>query len=854
MDERVSRSLKAIKGFKGLIQLERNVRERVVFDEEMAAAFKERGEIIARGMISERTGLDLSELTPAEDKIVRAVSEYLAIKQREGSNANRTLDQLRNRGLIEAAETAVSKSKPTQGYETLRREDLDDLSYEQIIIDHPEEFSPRALWFSRRTLGFANASEKAPARPTIPAQIRTEELLSWLGARAAATGGHIEPFANADAATALGMTDMARHGRVYGNIQSRLDFACYRLDMPPLGLTATVPFAEAWQQEGRSWPFPVQTMQRAAQSFRWQPHNFDRLVAETRSLPGQAHLLWKAELIGNQAAVRAWAEGLDDGPRESTIPPPTAQEMPPLDPAPTPEEGEFGDEPPVPADGPYWVLVCNPAKWAIDKFLESGVMTDTWGVRPSDASKFGAGQLAIVRVGVDRRNGAERDGREPLEPGIYAVCEIEGPSFAGTGASGVHWAADAGRDPGWPTVGIRYLRNYLAQPLTIERLREEQPGLSRLLLDGFQAASFPISAGDFRAVLDLLGEDQDAIAAEVAEDGADTLDRLAELESKFLHASPEVKTRVSKGTERGPIGTEIKRLNGFRCQLCEALGGNPIGFKKRNGEPYVEAHHVMPVHRKEIGSLSATNIVTLCANHHREVHYGDVDVAIGDQHFSFTIGGKDVTIPRAKVKLRIGILAYGSLITDPGEELELVTIATTRDVLTPFAVEYARSSRGREGAPTLVPVVSGGSRVKAWIYEVDADVKTACDILYRREIDAIGSGKAYSEPGPGDLKRVAIERHIGLSGLHVVLSTKLAQTITPLTAERLAELAIDSARKLSDGRDGISYLMNASKSGIETPLSAAYAKEITRRLGVADLAQAVEAAHRAARRHGPAGV
>lgn len=134
--------------------------------------------------------------------------------------------------------------------------------------------------------------------------------------------------------------------------------------------------------------------------------------------------------------------------------------------------------------------------------------------------------------------------------------------------------------------------------------------------------------------------------------------------------------------------------------------------------------------------------------------------------------------------------------------------------------------------------------MKAWIHEVDADVKTACDILYRREIDAIGSGKSYSEPEPGDLKRVAIERHTGLGGLHVVLSTRLAQNITPLTAERLADLAIDSARKLKNGRDGITYLMNATKSGIRTPLTTAYASEVMRRLGVADLAQAVEAIHR----------
>lgn len=151
MDERINRSLAATKDFKELKQLEKNVRERAVFDDQIAAAFKERAEILARSIIADRAELDLSQLTPAEEKIVRAVSEYLAIKERENSNANRTLEQLRNRGLIEAAEIAVAKSKPTQGYETLQRANLENLSYEQIIIDHPEEFSPRALWFSRRT-------------------------------------------------------------------------------------------------------------------------------------------------------------------------------------------------------------------------------------------------------------------------------------------------------------------------------------------------------------------------------------------------------------------------------------------------------------------------------------------------------------------------------------------------------------------------------------------------------------------------------------------------------------------------------------------------------------------------------
>ena len=41
----------------------------------------------------------------------------------------------------------------------------------------------------------------------------------------------------------------------------------------------------------------------------------------------------------------------------------------------------------------------------------------------------------------------------------------------------------------------------------------------------------------------------------------------------------------------------------------------------------------------------------------------------------------------------IGILAYGSLITHPGHEIESVLDHVIPDVLTPFPVEYARHSR-----------------------------------------------------------------------------------------------------------------------------------------------------------------
>jgi hypothetical protein len=45
--------------------------------------------------VAERTGLNLTNLTPAEEKIVEAVSEYAAMMKREGKDATRTLLQVR---------------------------------------------------------------------------------------------------------------------------------------------------------------------------------------------------------------------------------------------------------------------------------------------------------------------------------------------------------------------------------------------------------------------------------------------------------------------------------------------------------------------------------------------------------------------------------------------------------------------------------------------------------------------------------------------------------------------------------------------------------------------------------------
>lgn len=312
MDERLARIIGNIASFEDLAQFERNAEKRGALDGDLQQAIKLRSATLGRSLITQRTGLDLTDLTPAEEKIVQAVSEYVGVMKREGKDATRTFLQLRNRGLIDSAEVAVAKSKPTQGFQTLADADLADLSYEQIIVDHPDEFSTRAFWYARRTLGLPNESEKPPARAVTPVQIRTEKLLAWLRTRSKANNGHLAPHTNAEAAAVLDLSDMHQFGRVFGNIQSRIDFACYVAGLPPLGLAADEPFAMAWNQQDRDWAFPVASMQAATRTRAWTDRDFDNILDETEGLPGQAHVSWKAEISAHEEKVRAWAFGLNE--------------------------------------------------------------------------------------------------------------------------------------------------------------------------------------------------------------------------------------------------------------------------------------------------------------------------------------------------------------------------------------------------------------------------------------------------------------------------------------------------------------------------------------------------------------
>jgi hypothetical protein len=189
----------------------------------------------------------------------------------------------------------------------------------------------------------------------------------------------------------------------------------------------------------------------------------------------------------------------------------------------------------------------------------------------------------------------------------------------------------------------------------------------------------------------------------------------------------------------------------------------------------------------------------------------------------------------------IGILAYGSLVDDPGAEL--APLVTGRILCqTPFNVEYARLSRTRDMAPTVIPTKEG-EPVNAVILVLAATVteQEATSMLWRRETSRVGQRRQYSPPAEGNKDSVAVERLENFEGVGVVLYTNIPSNTGGMnTPGRLAGFAIESALGAAgaDKRDGITYLANNIKNGIITPLTKEYEEQILAQTGAKDLAGA----------------
>jgi len=85
------------------------------------------------------------------------------------------------------------------------------------------------------------------------------------------------------------------------------------------------------------------------------------------------------------------------------------------------------------------------------------------------------------------------------------------------------------------------------------------------------------------------------------------------------------------------------------------------------------------------------------------------------------------------------ILAYGSLVDDPGQEIQALIARRLHGLETPFRVEFARSSG-----------VRGSAYIKAGILVLEEYVSEAeaKDMLWRRETGKVGTYDLLANLGP----------------------------------------------------------------------------------------------------------
>lgn len=190
----------------------------------------------------------------------------------------------------------------------------------------------------------------------------------------------------------------------------------------------------------------------------------------------------------------------------------------------------------------------------------------------------------------------------------------------------------------------------------------------------------------------------------------------------------------------------------------------------------------------------------------------------------------------------IGILAYGSLINEPGDEIDPFIIERISCV-TPFQVEYARMSKSRDYAPTLIPVNKEGAPVKAVIMVLGngASIEEAKNMLWRRETREADTNKKYIKNAIPGKDTVQIKTLKNFKGIGKVIYTSIASNLDFNSPQILADLAIKSIlnKAGAKGMDGVRYLLNAKANGIVKPFSNEYENYILERTQTSTLEHAI---------------
>lgn len=295
----------------------------------------------------------------------------------------------------------------------------------------------------------------------------------------------------------------------------------------------------------------------------------------------------------------------------------------------------------------YWTFFSKPHPWYADCYLKKYPKEGHHTIRPRRQDDFQRGQLGVLRIGEDTRTLRQRGGRQRLKSGLYAIVEITGPGQRLSPADTDCFPADSAFLQPALRAPLKILCNLIDQPITVPDLKCAAVTDPFLISPTQGIHCMPLEESSFQQICELVGG-LESVIANVEVKGPHNTQELQELEAKYQHAAPSVKNIFSKRVERGPIGEAVKKQQNYICAICCQLGLEPHSFATHKGHRYAEAHHVLPVSTGQKGCLSVLNILILCANHHRQMHYGNVQLKSEDAiSWTFKIDDEQIILRKA---------------------------------------------------------------------------------------------------------------------------------------------------------------------------------------------------------------
>jgi len=115
-------------------------------------------------------------------------------------------------------------------------------------------------------------------------------------------------------------------------------------------------------------------------------------------------------------------------------------------------------------------------------------------------------------------------------------------------------------------------------------------------------------------------------------------ERIKLFNQQYQAAVPHKRHIISEQLARpGSITDYLKKLQNYTRQIC-----GDQGFVQVNGTRYIEAHHITELHKLIPGSYCSDNMVIVCANCHRKLHYATIAYTLinSGQDIIVTINGE----------------------------------------------------------------------------------------------------------------------------------------------------------------------------------------------------------------------